>query len=225
MDGRGMFPGREYRMGKSVKRTRAKARIQREMATMLGRAGDTANWVELRAKYPGIVKSTFYLYLREVKNGKVAKAHIKRATRKIREVLELESSSPEDRIEALKSTLPAIPSPSYVARNGTARLSFLQRLDNLYGDLDEVKLSTRTEDGKRIRNIKLFLAAVKIESDLLAREQQAIRDIWDIRQMQNWHDTIVNSIREVSPETAQRILDKLRALNTDLGISFAGLRV
>lgn len=166
----------------------------------------------VRERYPEIPRATWYRFLKAA------------------------SSTPTERaVDVAKKAakhLPAAPSPAYVLdKPAEARrnIDFMTRLEGLYNDaelLREFALSKGYDvDGNEVLKIKMphyFAQSIKLRSDLLENAVRTIQQVYDLRRMQQFHDTIINAIAEESPETALKITERLAALNSEVGITIEG---
>lgn len=181
------------------------------IAKHLKEVGDE-QWEALRKKYSNVPKTTFYRWIKTTKN-----------------LMGTDSEELGDAaLKALEASdhLPAAPSPSYIAKegaNGRSNLDFMQRLDNLYADAELLR-DYGLRDGKLV-SPKFFSQSINLRRTLLETALKAMSEVWDLRQMQAFYDTVVEEVAKESPETAQRILERLRNLNAETGMTYEMARV
>lgn len=182
-----------------------------DIAKHLKEHGDV-NWSAVREKYRDVPSSTFHRWVKTVRdslrgdNGELTAAAS----------IALEASD----------HIPAAPSPDYIAKSGQAgraQIDFMARLDQLYSDAELLR-EFGMRDGK-IVSPKYFAQSVMLRKGLLETALKAMSEVWDLRQMQAFYDAVIEAVAEESPETAQRIMDKLKGLNSETGMTYEMARV
>lgn len=177
----------------------------------LKKVGDE-QWEALRKQFATVPKATFYRWIKSVK--------------------QLMSTDREELTEAARIALeasehlPAAPPPEYLARegaNGKTQLDFMQRLDQLYGDAELLREYSLREG--KVLSPKFLSQSVQLRRSLLETALKAMSEVWDLRQMQAFYDCVLEEVAKESPETAQRILDRLRNLNAEVGMTYEMARV
>lgn len=182
-----------------------------EIANHIKNVGDEG-WEQLRKKYPKVPRSTWYRWVQSVKRTLgTDKQDLDEAAR-----VALEAAD----------HLPAAPSPSYVAKagaNAKSNMDFMQRLDQLYSD-SEMLREFAVRDGKVV-SPKFFGHSITLRRGLLETALKAMSEVWDLRQMQNFYDAVLDEVAKESPECAQRILDRLRTMNEEVGMTYESARM
>ncbi|HEX5678714.1 MAG TPA: hypothetical protein VFX91_12180, partial [Alcanivorax sp.] len=176
------------------------------IADHLKKVGDE-QWEALRKQFPNVPKATFYRWIKAVKQ--LLGTDQQELTESARYALEASDH------------LPVAPSPEYVAKtgaNGKSNMDFMQRLDQLYGDAELLR-EFGVRDGKVV-SPKFFGQSINLRRSLLETALKAMAEVWDLRQMQAFYDVVLDEIAKESPECAQRILDRLRDLNAETGMTY-----
>jgi hypothetical protein len=117
--------------------------------------------------------------------------------------------------EAAATTLPRVPRVEDTAGLG-GTVPAIERLGDCIRAAQQVMDYARHADGN-VRSAKILLAATEVlrrSLDTAVKLQQAIMDV---AQVEEFHTAVVEAIREESPATAERLLVRLRQLNTSWG--------
>lgn len=132
--------------------------------------------------------------------------------------------------------LPAAPSPAYLAKagdEGLRTIDFVAEIQNLYRDATmlrtyAVKERTDPETGETrevINNPAAFDKSIARRADLLETAIRAVQEVWDLRTMQNFYETVIEEIGHESPECQRRIMVRLDKLNQRNGMTLGAMRV
>jgi len=138
--------------------------------------------------------------------------------------------------EGVVDHLPAAPSPAFIAKNGDAGLraiDFVAEINSLYSDAKmlrayAVKKRTDPDTGEElevINNPAAFDKSIARRADLLETAIRAVQEVWDLRTMQNFYETIIDEIGKESPDCQKRIMERLALLNQRSGMTLAMMRV
>lgn len=138
--------------------------------------------------------------------------------------------------EEIVDHLPAAPSPAFIAKTGDAGLrtiDFVAEIHSLYGDAKmlraySVKERADPETGELrevINNPAAFDKSIARRADLLETAIRAVQEVWDLRTMQNFYETVIDEIGKESPECQKRILERLAQLNARTGMTLNMMRV
>jgi hypothetical protein len=215
---------------------RIKASFVAAVAKHLATVGSN-NWTEVLNTHPDIGIATKWRLIREAKAADVPRPELINARAKlVQKVRKL----PKDarRVEAeengtttIARQLPAAPSPSYIAKtgeNGLQTLDFVAEIHSLYRDATMLRafaIATVTgEDGttsERIKNPAAFDKSIVRRADLLETAIKAVQEVWDLRTMQNFYETIIEEIGVESPEVQKRIMARLADLNSRQGMTMS----
>lgn len=126
---------------------------------------------------------------------------------------------------AIAQHLPAAPSPSYIAKNGAAeldRLDIFVELNNLFSDANLMRETSvrRGADGKeKVMNGRMFDKSIARRLEILATSLTTQKELWDLQRMENFYNTIIETIAAAAPEVAQEIQRRLAALNIRIGMA------
>lgn len=138
--------------------------------------------------------------------------------------------------EEIVDHLPAAPSPAYIAKTGDKGLrtiDFVAEIQTLYRDATMLRAYAVKErvdpvTGEMvevINNPAAFDKSIARRADLLETAIRAVQEVWDLRTMQNFYETIIEEIGKESPEVQRRILERLAVLNAKSGMTLAAMRV
>lgn len=96
-------------------------------------------------------------------------------------------------------------------------VELLTRLDVLFADSDLLRAYAASVDPLtktvRIKSPNYFFNSIKMRRDLLETAIAALREVWDLKNMLDFYDAIVDEVAQESPECAARIMTRLNELN------------
>lgn len=173
------------------------------------------NWGAVRSKYPEIPEASWWRLVKRVREGKPSPEALKKATQKIQR--HLKKSPPT--AEEVAAHLPAAPSPEFIARNGAAGLrqfDVMRELHVLFSDALLLREFSLNNEGK-VRIPMYFEKSIRVRTDILETGLDAAREIWDLERIQTFHQSIVDAIREVSPEVAHAIVERMHEVSREHG--------
>lgn len=181
-----------------------------EIATLLAN-GDETGVTRLRDKYQSVPRASWFRWVRSVKQ---LVGHVDQKTQRLDESAAIALQASEH--------LPAAPSPDYVGKTPTAKgnLDFMQKLDELYSDAEKLRAFAIDEKTGRIKLPKYLAQSVSLRQRLLDTGLKAMQEIWDLRRMQSFYDSVLEEISKESPECAQRIMERLKNLNAEVGMTY-----
>lgn len=172
--------------------------------------GDEKGLSALRDKYHGVPKASWYRWIASCKE---LIGHVDQKTQRLTESAAIALEAGEH--------LPAAPSPAYVDQKGAAgNMDFLQRLESLYADAEILRRFSMDEKTGRIKLPKYLTQSVSLRQKLLETALKAMQEVWDLRRMQAFYDAVLEEIAQESPETAMRIMERLKKLNSEIGMTF-----
>jgi hypothetical protein len=199
------------------------------------------NWKMVLERFPDIPEPTKWRWIRIAKGADVPKPQLINA--KARIVQKVKKAGGTDRqrearankTEKIAMHLPAAPSPNYIAKTGESglqNLDFVAEIHALYGDAQMLRayaMKTRAdpETGELvevINNPAAFDKSIVRRAGLLETAIKAVQEVWDLRQMQNFYEIVIDEIGRESPETQKRIMVRLAELNSRQGFT-TSLRV
>lgn len=209
------------------------ADVQKHLATV-----GSNNWSVVLDAHPDIAVATKWRWIREAKQADVTKPQLINAKAKLVQKIkkaggtDRQREAQADGTERIAKHLPAAPSPNYIARtgeNGLQNLDFVAEIHALYADATMLRtyaMKTRTdaETGEQvevINNPNAFDKSILRRASLLETAIKAVQEVWDLRTMQNFYQTIIEEIGEESPECQRRIMERLAALNARQGMTLS----
>lgn len=180
-----------------------------EIAKLLSE-GNEDGLKKLRDSYHGVPVASWYRWIHSVKE---LIGHVDQKTQRLTESAAIAMEIGEH--------LPAAPSPSYVDKKGAAgNMDFMQRLESLYDDAETLRKFSMDEKTGRIKLPKYLTQSVSLRQKLLETALKAMQEVWDLRRMQNFYDIVLENISQESPECAMRIMERLKKLNSEIGMTF-----
>ena len=215
---------------------RLKQEFALTVAKHLATVGST-NWTVVLDKFPEIGTATKWRMIKEAKEADVPRPELINSRAKL--VQRARKLAPDARrVEAeangttkIANQLPAAPSPNYIAKSGEKglqTLDFVAEIHSLYSDATMLRafaISTVTgEDGatsEKIKNPAAFDKSIVRRAELLETAIKAVQEVWDLRTMQNFYETIIEEIGLESPEVQKRIMARLADLNGQRGFTMA----
>ena len=213
-----------------------KASFKSAVANHLATVGSN-NWTAVLQAFPEVGEATKWRWIREAKSADVPKPQLINAKAKL--VQKVRKIAKNDRaIEAdehgvghIAKHIPAAPSPQYIAKTGEqglATIDFVAEIYSLYRDAQMLRAFGITqvvaEDGtvtEKIKNPAAFDKSIVRRADLLETAIKAVQEVWDLRTMQNFYETIIDEIGIESPEVQRRIMERLAVLNSKQGLTMS----
>lgn len=215
---------------------RIKTAFTEAVAKHLATVGSN-NWTPVLDAFPQIGIATKWRLIREAKAADVPRPELINARAKLVQKVkklpaDLRRQEAEDNgTQHIARQLPAAPSPHYIAKTGERglqTLDFVAEIHALYADANMLRafaISTVTaEDGttsEKIKNPAAFDKSIGRRADLLETAIKAVQEVWDLRTMQNFYETIIEEIGKESPEAQRRIMERLAVLNGQRGFTMA----
>ena len=214
-----------------------KPQFMADVATHLATVGAN-NWNAVLDKYPDVPTATKWRWIRLAKEADVPRPELINAKAKlVQKVKKLPKDARRVESEAngtreVAKHLPAGPSPSYIAKTGEAglqNLDFVAEIHVLYADAQKLRayaMKTRTdadtgEITEVINNPAAFDKSIVRRASLLETAIKAVQEVWDLRTMQNFYETIIEEIGKESPECQRRIMERLAILNNRAGMTLS----
>lgn len=196
------------------------------------------NWNVVLDQFPEVPAPTAWRWIRLTKEADVPKPQLINA--KARLVQKVKKAGGTDRqrearankTEPIAKHLPAAPSPAYIARTGETglqNLDFVAEIHALYADASmlrayAMKDRTDPETGEVrevINNPAAFDKSIVRRAGLLETAIKTVQEVWDLRQMQAFYETVIEEIGRESPDTQRRIMERLAALNSKVGFTMS----
>lgn len=195
------------------------------------------NWNVIIDAHPDIPVSTKWRWIREARQADVPKPQLINARAKlIQKVKKLPPDARtiearENGTERIAKHLPASPRPEYIARTGEAgmqTLDFVAEIHALYADAQKLRAYAlslgKDENGETVEKIKnpaAFDKSIVRRASLLETAIKAVQEVWDLRTMQAFYETIIEEIGKESPEAQRRIMARLAELNGRTGMTMS----
>lgn len=209
------------------------AAVQQHLATV-----GANNWNVVLHAFPDIPQPTMWRWIRAAKEADVPKPQLINAKAKLVQKVkkaggtDRQREARENGTEAIAKHLPAAPSPAYIARageTGLQNLDFVAEIHALYADarmLRAYAMKTRPdpvtgEQVEVINNPAAFDKSIVRRAGLLETAIKAVQEVWDLRQMQAFYETVIEEIGRESPEVQKRIMVRLSELNNRTGMTLS----
>lgn len=206
-----------------------KIAVMEAIKTHLATVG-SANWNLVIDQFPQVPSASMWRYIRQAKEDEIPKTTLVSAKAK---VIQAVKGAVNDRVieakkngtEAIAKHIPSAPSPAYVAKNGAQaveNIDFSREIASLYADAMMLRtFAVRLgEDGvEHIKNPMIFERQISRRTDLIEAGLKMMQEIWDLRTMQGFYETIIAEIGKESPDAQRRIMDRLRDLNGRTGMT------
>lgn len=210
-----------------------KAAVAQHLATV-----GANNWKVVLEQFPDVPEPTKWRWIREAKSADVPRPELINSRAKlVQKVKKLPpdartAEARENGTEHIAKQLPAAPRPEYIARTGEAgmqTLDFVAEIHKLYADASmlrayAMKNRPDPETGavvESINNPAAFDKSIVRRASLLETAIKAVQEVWDLRTMQNFYETIIDEIGKESPEAQKRIMARLAELNSRQGMTMS----
>lgn len=194
------------------------------------------NWKVVLDQFPDVPEPTKWRWIREAKSADVPRPELINAKAKLVQKVkkaggtDRQREARENGTERIARHLPAAPSPDYIARNGEAglqNLDFVAEIHALYADARKlrtyaVKTRPDPETGELvevINNPAAFDKSIVRRADLLETAIKAVQEVWDLRTMQAFYETVIEEIGKEAPDVQRRIMERLADLNSRAGMT------
>lgn len=182
-----------------------------------------AGLMEVREQqFPHVAVKTWYSWVAAAKQPQVTPQALADARR----VLASAIDDPSALGRAVGAVLPASPAPATIAAMspGEARrsLNLFARWELLWSDCEMVRahaVKAGDEGKETIKLLKAFMQSISMRGHILRNLMEALGQLWSMKRMQDFHDSVVEEIAKESPECAARILARLSALSDDCGMT------
>ena len=198
----------------------------------------STNWKDLFARFPDVHEQNMWRWIRALKQAEVSKPQLINAKAKLVQKIkkiggtDRQREAEEAGVEKIARHLPAAPSPNYIARTGEAgmaNLDFVAEIHALYADAHKLRayaMKNRVdadtgEVTEVINNPAAFDKSIVRRASLLETAIKAVQEVWDLRTMQNFYQTVIEEIGRESPECQRRIMERLAELNGRTGMTMA----
>lgn len=121
--------------------------------------------------------------------------------------------------------VPAAPSPSYIAQHGVAELDKLDifvELNKLFRDANLMRsaaIRVGPDGVEKVMNPRTFDKSISRRLEILATSINTQKELWDLKRMEAFYGTIIETIAACAPEVAQEIQRRLSVLNIHVGMT------
>jgi hypothetical protein len=156
-------------------------------------------WAVVQARHPSVSPASFWRYVREVKGDLAA----------------------EDMQVVCEQGVRSPPSPDQVGGSGDIaelgahavprRIDYLAAHRQLFADVGALREFALNPDGS-IRSPLIFDRSIKRRMSLIARSVKLSQQIYAVRNVEMFMDTLIDEIASESPELQRRVLARLRKL-------------
>lgn len=192
------------------------------------------DWHIVLTQFPDVPSASMWRWIREAKADKPSKAELSTAKARTRARMRKIAVDREDEaFEAgtvhIAKHVPAAPTPAYVSRAGAKALQgidYLAEVNALYVDammLRDFAVKAGTgADGQQIEVIKnpnIFERQIAGRLRIIEGAVSTMRELWDLQRMQSFYETIIDEVAKESPDCQRRIMDRLRVVNEQQGMT------
>jgi hypothetical protein len=210
-----------------------RANVFRAIHTHLATVG-SKHWNEIKNQFPEIKEPIFWKWIAEAKRTTPARQDLTTAKTKLKNAMTgvevaRDIEARQNGVEHIAKHIPAAPSPAYLSKNGLqgqANIDFLLEFNRLYADCEMLRAYSIKEEvigvgqtKEAVKNPMTFDKSIARRASVLELGIRALQQIWDTRMMNTFYETIINEIRAEAPEVAERIIRRLAALNSQLGMT------
>lgn len=189
------------------------------------------NWRDVFELFPDIPVSTMWRWARELKRANpppeaiaLARANIRSVTEGVEIARAVEARAAG--VEEIARHIPAAPSPAYLATSGQQgmnNLNFMVEFRRLYADAEMLRTysvnAAKEGEPEKIKNPLAFDRSVQRRLSVLEGYVKVSQQIYDVRMMADFYDSIIAEIKAEQPQVAQRIMKRLADLNARRGMT------
>ncbi len=190
------------------------------MLAELERVGPEAfNKAEIARQFEGrgAGRSSIYRWIDGVlKSGKAGQHVARKVKEAVQKRAERRPDAPaEEAAKAAVAALPAVVRVEDIAGNG-GTIQVVELLNKAIQSVEGVLKAAHTEDGKP-RNGKMILSAVEVLRRCLDTSVTLYEAMRSVNDYDRFHAMILEEVAKESPETAERIVMRLRQVATNWG--------
>lgn len=197
----------------------------------------SANWQDVLDRFPDVPSASMWRWIREAKADTPTKAELTTAKARVKaRVKHMRVDRADEARDAgvahIAKHVPAAPSPSYVSRAGARAvqgIDYLAEVGLLYSDammLRQFAVKSGVDaDGNPvevIKNPQIFERQIAGRLRIIEGAVSTMRELWDLQRMQSFYETIIAEVGKESPECQRRIMDQLRVVNEQNGMTIYG---
>lgn len=128
-------------------------------------------------------------------------------------------------MESVSKALPAGPSPSIMQARGESlapSIDYMSQVRRVFTDIEMIRnfsIACDQNGVEKVKNPMFFGKAIQLRVQAIDTALKAMQEIWDLRKMQEFYETVIKTIEGVDPPTAHKIMDALVALNNERGFT------
>lgn len=166
-------------------------------------------------KYSEVPRSTWHRWVKRVRDSGIPgkKAALRAKKKAAQRARQPDSQKPV--AMAAKDQLPEVVRPGDIT-GGTGLVSVVDRIQSCIQHAEKVVALCEMDDGK-IRNPKLYLIASRHILEAMKVAANITRQLMEAQRLEQFHETILNRLKERDPVLIEQILDDLEQLNREWG--------
>lgn len=180
------------------------------------------NWDSVLSKFPEVSAATFHRLVKDVREDIMMNAAqdspeaLRVAQQRIKAV---EEHLPQVQEETARQ-IPCAPSPAIIASKrdrGAAYLKVLTVMENVLDDgevLREWSITRLPEGGFKVKNPQFFVKAANMRMDVARAYLEALAQAYDLKQINEFYNLILDEVGKASPEVQHAILLRLKQANS-----------
>lgn len=184
-------------------------------------------WPDLMAKFPGVSRSTFFRYIKEVRESMEAAAAVRPGAdiKAMQKRIRAQVQAPEQAARRLKAQIPAAPSPAVIVGLGAGVdevFNFMTTFNQIVRDANMMRsaaVSANADGTEKLKNPMLMDRSVGRRLDLIETWLRAQDLVWNFERMQELYHLILEEVGKADPQTQQAILSRIRTLNNQRGMT------
>ena len=197
-----------------ARETRTQA--MRDITRALSRHGPAHDLRPLKSrKYADVPRATWWRWVAKVRDsgapGRKAAKRIKKKVARRAKKLDPKKSVAKD----AEDQLPEVIRPSDISGD-TGLISVVDRIQSCIQHAEKVVKWCEREDGS-VRNPKLYLVASRHILEAMKTASSISHQLMDAQRIDQFHQAILNRLKERDPVLVEQILDDLERLNHEWG--------
>lgn len=174
------------------------------------------NWESVRRQFDEVSDSTFWRYVRRLKNH-----HPKGKAVAVAERLEQELSkpaAPRRPAQSRPSKRPAraLPTAKTAQIKPVGQLDAMEEMREAIATADAIRDYSKTVDG-RIKNPRYLMSSAKLRLDTIRTAVSVMELLVDSERIEKFFSAVVEEVGRESPEAQGRILERLQIINQEFG--------
>jgi hypothetical protein len=205
-----------------MQRLEEKDRCMAEITEHLEKVGPHS-WNAVKSKYPKITDRTFWKYVAQVR-GRIAQANATPEPRAVR--MAIQTLTVRAQAAVMKEHIPHPPPPAIIeglGAEGKRKLDFLMQIEGMLTDCEALRVWSMRLDEEvgdwKIHNPLYFEKSIQRREEVLSFALNAYKALWDVKRMQELYDAVIDTVAEVDPEAGRKIMERLRILDDQRGMT------